>query len=275
MRSRLLLSSLFISFLWLSSCKTASYPVDSKAEITTPKISDHTIQTVLWMQTSAEYRALSYQAFNIAKIRLDALLAEKGDQGMPPAIITDIDETVMDNSPSSANNIIQNEAYSDEEWAQWVQSEKAKEVPGAAEFLNYAKRKGVEVFYISNRNTEATAATIRNMKKINFPYADAKHVMMRTATSSKKERFDKVRQNYDVLLYMGDNLSDFSHKFAAPSIKERYKLADELQKEFGNRFIVLPNPIYGDWENKAIFKDRYDWTPQQKDSIRRAHLKAY
>src|SRR5699024_7359575 len=124
----------------LTGCKSTQQSTSSEKIQTTaaPRLSDHTIQAVLWQQTSAEYVALSYQAFSIAKLRLDEFLEEKGNQGKTPAIITDIDETVLDNTPSSANNIKQNEEYSSEEWAKWVAQESAKEVPGAAEFLNYA-----------------------------------------------------------------------------------------------------------------------------------------
>lgn len=275
--ARLLLFTLALSSLSLTGCKSTQQSTSSEKIQTTaaPRLSDHTIQAVLWQQTSAEYVALSYQAFSIAKLRLDEFLEEKGNQGKTPAIITDIDETVLDNTPSSANNIKQNEEYSSEEWAEWVAQESAKEVPGAAEFLNYAAEKGVEIFYVSNRIPDAEEATLRNMKTVNFPYADKAHLYFRTDGSSKKDRFDEVRKDYDVIMYMGDNLSDFSHEFEATSVKKRKQVTDKYKSDWGKRFIVLPNPIYGDWENKAIFKDKYDWTPQEKDSIRRANLKSY
>lgn len=270
------LCSLVFVCLLLTGCTSSQPTTAQNPDVTAaPRLSDHTLQAVLWQQTSAEYVALSYQAFNFAKIRLDEFLEAKNGKGNKPAIITDIDETVLDNTPSSANNIQMNEEYSEAEWARWVSQETAEEVPGAAEFLNYAAEKGVEIFYVSNRIPSAEEATIRNMKAVNFPYADTNHLLFRTDESSKKDRFDKIRKNYDVLLYMGDNLSDFSHEFGAASVKERKELAKKYQKEFGNRFIVLPNPIYGDWETKGIFKGKYDWTPQEKDSIRRAHLKSY
>ncbi len=270
------LFSFFLAGLILTGCTSSQSTAvkDSPTQVL-PRLSDHTIQAVLWQQNAAEYRALCYQAFSIAKIRLDEFLKEKGDQGQPPAIITDIDETVLDNTPSSVKNIEDNEEYSPEEWAAWVAQEAAEEVPGAAEFLNYAAAKGVEIFYISNRIPSGEEATIHNMEAVNFPFADREHLLLRTDGSSKKDRFDKIRKDYDVLLYMGDNLSDFSSKFRVPSNPKRKELADELKNEFGKRFIVLPNPIYGDWETQGIFSGKYDWTPQEKDSIRRAHLKSY
>ncbi len=272
--------TLFLSFvlscLLFTGCTTPQSTMHENGNVLPPlKLSDHTIQAVLWQQNAAEYRALSYQAFNIAQLRLDQFLKEKDGKGKKAAIITDIDETVMDNTPSSVKNIEENQEFSEEEWAQWVHQEKATEVPGAAKFLNYAKAKGVEIFYVSNRVTSAEEATIQNMKTLGFPYADKAHLLFRGDQSSKKERFEQVNATHDVLLYLGDNLSDFSHRFEVPSTKKRNAAADDLESEFGNRFIVLPNPIYGDWETKGIFKGKYNWTAKEKDSLRRAQLKSY
>lgn len=273
-------STFFFSFVivclsFIGCTGSHSAVVENDRTLSPLKLSDHTIQAVLWQQNAAEYRALSYQAFNVAQLRLNQFLKEKNGKGKKAAIITDIDETVMDNTPSSVKNIEENQEFSEEEWAQWVNQEKATEVPGAAKFLNYAKTKGVEVFYVSNRVSTAEEATIRNMKTLGFPYADKGHLLLRTNESSKKKRFEQVRESYDVLLYLGDNLSDFSHQFEAPSTEKRNATADNLKSEFGNRFIVLPNPIYGDWETKGIFKGKYNWTAKEKDSLRRAQLKSY
>lgn len=268
--------SIVFSCLIFTGCTSSHSTAGENDKVSSPlKLSDHTIQAVLWQQNAAEYRALSYQAFNIAQLRLDQFLKEKDGKGKKAAIITDIDETVMDNTPSSVKNIEENQEFSEEEWAQWVHQEKATEVPGAAKFLNYAKAKGVEIFYVSNRVSSAEEATLRNMKTLGFPDADKAHLLLRVNQSSKKERFEQVRATHEVLLYLGDNLSDFSHRFEAPSTEERNASADELKSEFGNRFIVLPNPIYGDWETKGIFKGKYNWTAKEKDSLRRAQLKSY
>lgn len=261
------------SFL-LISCGTKKNTSTADDQISSGT-SDHTIQAVMWMQNAAEYKALSYQAFNIAKLRLDEYLGKRApNSDKKPAIITDIDETVLDNSPSSAKDIEDGAEYSSERWADWVAQEEAEEVPGAADFLNYAKSRDVEIFYVTNRITDAEEATLNNMRDVDFPDADAEHLLLRSETSSKKARFEKIEADYDVLLYLGDNLSDFTSKFRS-STERRNSLADSLQNHFGDKFIVLPNPIYGDWETKGIYEDRYDWSQTQKDSIRRANLKAY
>jgi len=103
----------------------------------------------LFQQKAAEKRALSYQAFNIAKLSLDSQL-KVADLTKPLAVVVDIDETVLDNSPFEAKSILNNSDYP-KYWNEWCQLAAAKPLAGSVEFLNYAKSKGVVVFYITNR----------------------------------------------------------------------------------------------------------------------------
>ena len=95
--------------------------------------------SVIWQQQSAEYRALCYQAFNIAKWRLEKTKIKRRHKY---AIITDIDETVLDNSYYEADNIRQNKEFAKDSWKGWTDKAKATPVPGALEFLQMAKKKG-------------------------------------------------------------------------------------------------------------------------------------
>lgn len=266
---------LLLSALVLASCTQVQKKEQSQTKATEPNVRDYSIQSVLWQQNAAEYRALCYQAFNTAKMQLDDYLEQHKNPKQSLAIITDVDETVLNNSPFNAKLIELNENYTPEEWATWVKLEKAKAIPGATAFLNYAKAKGVEVFYVSNRSHKLVGATIANMKKVNLPYADSLHLFFKTTTSAKKLRFDRVRQTHEVILYMGDNFGDFTSKSRVASTEKRNALADSLHHEFGKRFIVLPNPMYGDWESKGLYEGRHDWTQSQKDSIWKANLRAY
>ncbi len=266
--------TLALSGVLLSSCVSVKMNTQANIEATTDS-SAHLMQAVLWQQNAAEYRALCYQAYNTAKWRLQQLLAETGATTEKLAIVTDIDETVLDNSPFEAKLIQTKDTYSETEWANWVNRQEAEAVPGAVGFLNYAQSQGVEVFYVSNRSEAAEKATIANLKSLGFPYADEAHLLLKTDDSAKKSRFNEVAEQHKILLFIGDNLSDFTSKFRVPSTQKRNALADQLQDDFGKKFIVLPNPMYGDWETKGLFKGRYDWTETQKDSIRKANLKAY
>ena len=256
--------------LLTSACTSPAVEETSSTETIPTK--EHTIQSVLWLQNSAEYRALSYQAFNIASLRIEALQASSDK---PLAIITDVDETVLDNSLYSGMQIQEDLDYTKETWVEWGKLKKAEALPGAVQFFNLADSLGIEVFYISNRYNVQLGETIENLKELNLPYADSSHVLLRTTSSEKQERRNSVLENYEVALYMGDNLSDFSSVFDNQNTASRNQSADELSESFGDKFIVFPNPMYGDWESKGIYENNRSWTNEQRDSIRHAKIRSY
>lgn len=63
------------------------------------------LAATLFQQCAAEMKALSYQAYNIAGMRLEEALKEANDPHHL-AVILDLDETVLDNSPHSDQSII-------------------------------------------------------------------------------------------------------------------------------------------------------------------------
>ncbi|HVI70702.1 MAG TPA: 5'-nucleotidase, lipoprotein e(P4) family [Pyrinomonadaceae bacterium] len=243
---------------------------------------DNEYQTgaVLWTQSSAEYRAIAYQTFSLARLRLDQALATGKSgralrRGMkPPAIIVDIDETVLDNSRFQADLILKGVAYSPAAWQAWCDRAETGSVPGAVEFLAYAFRRGVHVFYITNRRQPEKAGTITNLKKLGFPDVSEETVMIREqgTTASKEARRQNVRSAYRIVLLVGDNLNDFSDDFSGKSIADRKAQVDREQSEFGSRFIVVPNPMYGDWES-AIYGNQSNLSEGDRRASRRAALR--
>lgn len=268
----------FAALTLLFSCKVSisegqpGLPGKDESHISTR---EYSIAAVLWQQRSAEYRALAYQAFNIAKMQLDDYLANNERSSKPLAIITDIDETILDNSPYSGKQIELDEDYTTARWDEWVNLKNAKAIPGSLEFFQYAASKGVETFYITNRDEHQKKVTLENLKSVGFPNADEDHILLRRNDSEKETRRDKVKDTHEIIMLIGDNLSDFSYLFEKRSGEERNKSADNLKSLFGTKYIVLPNPIYGDWETQGIFEGKYDWTEYQKDSIRRKKVIAY
>ncbi|TKK70984.1 5'-nucleotidase, lipoprotein e(P4) family [Ilyomonas limi] len=208
----------------------------------------------LYQQKAAEYKALTIQAYNIAREKLDAYLQQQSNK--PIAVITDIDETILDNSPNAVHDALLGKTYSDSSWIAWSKRVEADTVPGAPAFFKYAASKNVAVFYISNRLTQELTQTIANLQKYNMPYADAAHVLLKTTTSNKDERRASVTANYNVVLYFGDNLGDFTGVFDKQSTEIRDSLVHQHAAGFGNRFIVLPNPVYGEWVS-ALYHYRY------------------
>ena len=238
---------------------------------------DNEYQTgaILWTQSSAEYHALAYQAFSLAKLRLDQALANRKSlrSVKPPAVIVDVDETVLDNSRFQAELVLRQIAYTSEAWQAWVDRAEAGAVPGAVEFLTYASRRGVHVFYITNRRQPEKTGTITNLQKLGFPAVSEETVMIREqgANASKELRRKTVASHYRIVLLVGDNLNDFSDDFAGKSIADRRAQVDRERSEFGSRFIVVPNPMYGDWES-AIYGYKSNLTEADRQASRKAAL---
>ena len=222
---------------------------------------EYQVGAILWTQSSAEYRALAYQAFSLARLRLDQRLATqrrgRAARGVkPPAIIVDVDETVLDNSRFQAEMILRGTGYTPQAWQAWCDRAEAGAVPGAAEFLNYAARRGVQVFYITNRRQVEKAGTLTNLKNAGFPGVNDETVVIREQSSASKEtRRQMVRARYRVVMLVGDNLNDFNDDFAGKSIADRKAQVDREQKQFGFDYIVIPNPMYGDWES-AVYDNK-------------------
>ena len=161
----------------------------------------------LYQQRAAEYKALCFQAYNIARLRLDEALKHKGKK--PLAVITDVDETLLDNSPYDAARAVKDKDYEPAGWKAWTAKGIADTVPGAPSFFKYAASKGVTVFYVTNRDEDEREGTTKNLKLYNLPNADKAHVILRQTVSSKEARRQQILKNYNVVLYCGDNLPDF------------------------------------------------------------------
>ncbi len=227
---------------------------------------------IMYHQISGEYKAQCYQAYNFAKILLDKDLADKSiDKNR--AVVLDIDETVLDNSPYQAAMVLGNFNYP-VKWDEWCNKASAEAVPGVAEFLNYAKMNGVSIYYITNRKDEFKLVTIENLKKLGLPSADVEHVLTRGTELSKESRRVQVLQKHHISLLFGDNLTDFSALFDDKSNKDRIALTDQVRKEFGKKFVVIPNSMYGDWET-ALYGGKKNLPDSIKKEIRLKSLKGF
>lgn len=236
---------------------------------------EYQVGSVLFFQTAAENRALFYQAFNLARLRLDAELkaCKKLRKKTPCAIVTDVDETVLDNSPNQAWMIKNQRPFNQTDWQNWVNRAEAKPLAGALEFFNYAASKGVKTFYVSNRSEPERAGTAENLKKAGFPEVTNETLLLRADTSSKEPRRQQIAQKHRIVLLVGDNLNDLAEVFERKPIAERLAAVENLKNEFGKRFIVLPNPMYGEWES-AVY-DYKRLTEEQKARVRQEKLQSY
>lgn len=273
MKKAILLSATLL--ILVISCKN-----EVKTETTKNTDSDslkyagsYLIMATDWYQTSAEARALYLQGFALAKERFDEN-SKNSKSKLPKAVITDLDETILDNSPYQVRMIKENLEFSDVTWDSWVREKKAKATPGAVDFYNYVKSKGGTVINLSNRTTETLDATSENMKELGFPFTDKQYYYLKEkgTGSDKSPRREAVSKKYDVVLFMGDNLRDFSEIYSNRGDDFGAKAVDDTKADFGSKFIIFPNPMYGEWE-RAIYKNDYRKTNRQKDSLRRDVLR--
>ncbi len=260
--------SFFIASIALasfSSCVsvTSTAHVQNKQELNNIELQGK-LYAAVFQQNAAEYQALCAQAFNIAKLQLDNILQQEHQK--PLAIVTDVDETFLDNSPYAVQMAREGKSFSDASWTQWTTRADAKPVLGSVEFFQYAASKNVEIFYITNRGVNDKQGTIENLKKFDYPYADDSHVVVRTSESSKETRRENLSKTHEIVLLLGDNLSDFSAAFDKKTQSQRLENVISNQELFGKKFIVFPNSGYGDWE-AALFDYKKDLTPKQKDQI--------
>jgi 5'-nucleotidase (lipoprotein e(P4) family) len=212
---------------------------------------DQLILATLWYQRSAEMRAIYYQCFRNAETALSENLSQQG-RTKPAAVVLDIDETVLDNSPYQGWQVLENRSFNNQDWIRWVELAQAAPLPGAVEFTRYADSLGVEVFYVSNRAVAEMGPTIRNMSALGFADADSTHMLLKKNTSSKVERRAVIEKDYEIVLLVGDNLADHNVTYEKRADDYGFAAIDADRKLFGTKYIVLPNPMYGNWLNELL-----------------------
>lgn len=214
----------------------------TEEEVSAQQLADTEYMALLWMRTSAEYRALCYQGYNAA------LMAIERAQANPAARSGRFDALW---------------------WRATVHEARSEALPGAAEFLREVARRGVAIFYVSNRWSEVNyEPTIENLKALGFPSVDAEHVLLMEdrQMSDKQPRFDRVTEDYDVVVYMGDNVGDLPLGTKGMNRAARNGAIDAAQEEFGTQYIVFPNPAYGSWVS-ALAKDYMTMSPEAREEF--------
>lgn len=256
------------ALLVTAACAAASRPPAPPAAPSARSAAPHeNLNAVVWMQTALEYEAASIQAYRLAQLQMDAALREpawtaaleqRGDAAkLPPAVIVDVDETVLDNSYYQARMIRDRTEYSTQTWDPWVLEARATAIPGALEFARHATANGVAIFYITNRTANLEEATRRNLTALGFP-VDTKTDTLLTRgerpewqASAKGARRAHVGATHRVLLLIGDDLGDFVVD-PAGSVTDRQSRTAPQADWWGRRWIMIPNPSYGSWERAVI-----------------------
>lgn len=240
------------------------------------QLNDQTVMALVWVQKSAEYKALCYQAYNLAWQQ--AVQAKKqwraGDK--PLAMVFDCDDTIV--ALNQYNSVFVDKDIdpykSMDNLHRWFNEHNQEEaLPGAVQLLQKLQGAGLEIFYVTDRDAVVDKdASVRHFKAMGFPFVDKQHVLLKTkGEHGKQARFDAITKKYNVVAYLGDNENDFPFGSYGKAMEQREQLVDKNQQDFGHKYILVPNPMYGSWEF-ALARDYAKMTPAQKDRARKALL---
>ena len=257
------------------------------------------LNAVLWMQTAAEYRGNSLNVYHSATNRLaqavkqhditaaieqaemyncqlaTACPALADDKNLIPAVVLDIDETVLDNSIYQARLVRDSGEWNAETWDRWVAAQQASAIPGAVDFIKAAKEHGMAIVYITNRRCQARIGhaspcpqrqdTLDNMKKLGFPDIEKPDLMLLRNQkpdwdqSEKKKRREYVARTYRIAMLIGDDLGDLAPDVKTIGIEARFEFVDRHALLYGNYWFQLGNPTYGSWTKPFAGKDKFDF----------------
>ena len=220
------------------------------------------LQAVLWMQSSAEYWALAAPVYSRARTTLDAAIADvswtaaieqdgANLSGLPMSIVMDLDETVLDNSAFQGQLVLDRTIYTSERWGRWVALASATEVPGAVDFVKYARSRNVRVVFVTNRTLQEKPATLKNLDALLGTGTRADDVLTTNENgwvSDKTARRAFVARTHRILMLVGDDLNDFVSLAATKTPADRLALAKQYSSRWIDRWILIPNPAYGSWD---------------------------
>ena len=227
------------------------------------------LDAIVWMQSAVEYQAATSQTYRTARASLLRALEDKNwtaafeqsgnYRDLPPAVILDLDETVLDNSAYMVPLIKEGKQFSDDSWQAWVAQARAGILPGAIEFLKFAHMHGVTPFYITNRVCNPRAPddpTVKVLRNWGAPLrAENSNLFCKEETSDKTRRRRLVAAGNRILLLFGDDLGDFLTIAPEQANAEGRQQLFRFNEQFwGDRWFVLPNPSYGSWE-RAVGTD--------------------
>jgi len=237
------------------------------------------LDAVLWVKTSGEYAISMRQVYLSAREKLDGALADpqwtaaleqtKPYAQLPPAIVFDVDETLLSNMPFQERFIKKGGPFSPAMWDTWVSEAQAEALPGALAFVRYAQERGVTILYITNRTCEPRQGseepcpqkqdTLANLKKRGFPVTPERLALKKEKPdwgSEKTSRRAHFAKNYRIVMFMGDDMGDFvsGAKGQGVTPKMRRDLAEKHKDYWGNKWFLLPNPMYGSWDRAIADK---------------------
>ena len=251
---------------------------------------DDRVQAAVWMHNAAEYEYACETIYRCARPALLRALEDTSStasieqehmgnfENLPPAIILDLDETVIDNGPFQGHIVKHSKNFNGETWKEWSVQKDARPLSGAVEFLAFARANGVTPIYISNRLGSEEDDTIANLNAIGIP-ANKDVVLLKREdghpewSSDKNTRREYVARTYRILMLFGDDLNDFV-SVKGMSKEERDTASRPYKKNFGNKWFILPNPSYGSWE-PSVFGGDYIGDRRKEHDVKIEALKDF
>ena len=216
------------------------------------EVADQSLTAVLWMRTSAEYRALCHQAYNAALERIRWAFVSRRREDSPLALVVDCPGAILDRSRSMADRLREGKLFDGTE--DWDNLASEDLLPGALDLLKAADELGVAIFYATNRpleTQEQTGEALKELQALGLPQAVEDRLLARAGGAeplSKMPRFAKVAEEYDVVLYLGDSVDDLPLDLEGKPAAECRRAVDRESERFGTSFILIPNPAGIEWE---------------------------
>jgi 5'-nucleotidase (lipoprotein e(P4) family) len=249
-------SKIFINVLAMFMAVAAAMPVLGQNSTDSDReIENNLMMAMAWKQTAAEFRALYHQGFNMARMRVELAMAQQRANSRPLAIISDVDETLLLANEYWGYLIEQGQDFFDDaSWDRWIAENRVVASPGALEFLNFCASNNVEIFYVTNRDQgeNTVQLALDNLNAVGFPSVDTAHLRVLRESSNKEVVQQEIRESYEVVVLLGDNLNDFARRYYSTEVNQRLELMEEDSEKYGRDYILFPNPTDGHWI-RAIF----------------------
>ncbi|WP_339732008.1 HAD family acid phosphatase [uncultured Gimesia sp.] len=255
---------LFLLFL-LSWTTLTTHAQEPESPTIAPSQTDQGLNATLWMQTSVEHDFACIQSYRLATMQATQALhdpcwtatteQQAGYAQLPPAVILDLDETVLNNALFMGQLVKHDTSWNEILWEQWVRSKRSTAVPGVKPFLQHLVAQGIAVYFITNRDVKLETPTVENLSRVlDMPITKSQVLFQKEKpdwTWNKTSRRAAVACSHRILLLLGDDFNDFVYQGKLPP-KERVEQGKRYQEYWGRRWIILPNPVYGDWE-KSLY----------------------
>jgi 5'-nucleotidase (lipoprotein e(P4) family) len=232
----------------LAACKSAAPPPAATPAAPAARATPALPESIRWVTTSAEYVAATLQAYRAATTRVEGEAARR--QAGTWAVVLDADETIISNALYQSERAQQGLGYSAESWNAWVKRRAATPIAGAAPFLARVRQLGGRIAIVTNRlgsECDDTMAVFRAHALV----FDAMLCRPDGTPSDKNPRFEAVARGasaagstpLEIVAFVGDNILDF------PQLSQQARsLPGDALREFGGRFFLMPNPMYGSWQ---------------------------